>query len=53
MNMNDDERKAFIENEKDFFKFHKRFAHFHDFFDDDEGAEQHNESGAKKDECSE
>jgi hypothetical protein len=35
MNMSDEERKEFMEKEKDFFKFNRRFSHFHEFFDDD------------------
>jgi hypothetical protein len=37
MNMSEDERKEFIEKEKDFFKFNRRFSHFHEFFDDEDG----------------
>jgi hypothetical protein len=40
MNMSEDERKEFIEKEKDFFKFNRRFSHFHEFFGDDEKPEQ-------------
>jgi ABC-type multidrug transport system fused ATPase/permease subunit len=36
MNMSEDERKEFIEKEKDFFKFNRRFSHFRDFFDDED-----------------
>jgi len=36
MNMSDEERKEFMEKEKDFFKFNKRFSHFRDFFDDED-----------------
>jgi len=35
MNMSDEERKEFMEKEKDFFKFNQRFSRFHEFFDDD------------------
>jgi len=38
--MSADERKEFIEKEKDFFKFNRRFSHLHGFFDDDEKPEQ-------------
>jgi len=31
MNMSADERKEFVEKEKDFFKFHRGFSHFRDF----------------------
>jgi len=40
MNMSEEERKEFIEKEKDFFKFNRRFSHLHGFFDDDEKPEQ-------------
>jgi len=40
MNMSDEERKEFMEKEKDFFKFNRRFSHFHDFFDDNEKPKQ-------------
>jgi hypothetical protein len=36
MNMSEEERKEFMEKEKDFFQFNKRFSNFHDFFDDKE-----------------
>jgi len=36
MNMSDEERKEFMEKEKDFFKFNQRFSHFRELFDDDE-----------------
>jgi hypothetical protein len=36
MNMSAEERKEFMEKEKDFFKFGRRFSHFHEFFDDEE-----------------
>ncbi|MDR2700862.1 MAG: hypothetical protein LBB72_00360 [Spirochaetaceae bacterium] len=36
MNMSEDERKEFMEKEKDFFKFNRRFSHFRDFFDDED-----------------
>jgi len=35
MNMSEEERKEFMEKEKDFFKFNQRFSRFHEFFDDD------------------
>ncbi|MDR0302463.1 MAG: hypothetical protein LBI04_09165 [Treponema sp.] len=40
MSMNEEERKEFIEKEKDFFKFNRRFSHLHQFFEDDEKKEQ-------------
>jgi len=40
MNMSEDERKEFVEKEKEFFKSHQRFSHFHDIFDDKERPEQ-------------
>ena len=46
MNMSADERKEFIEKEKDFFKFNRGFSHFHEFFGDREG-------GVKKDDHNE
>jgi len=36
MNMSADERKEFIEKEKDFLKTYRGFSHFHDFFGDGE-----------------
>jgi hypothetical protein len=35
MNMSDEERKEFMEKEKDFFKFNQRFSHFHELFGND------------------
>jgi hypothetical protein len=43
MNMSADERKEFIEKEKDFFKFNRRFSHFHEFFDDERKKDDRNE----------
>jgi len=40
MNMSEEERKEFIEKEKDFFKFNQRFSHFRELFDDDEKPKQ-------------
>ncbi|MCL1954820.1 MAG: hypothetical protein FWF68_06055 [Spirochaetes bacterium] len=40
LNMSDEERKEFIEKEKDFFKFNRGFSRFHDFFANDEKPEQ-------------
>jgi len=40
MSMSADERKEFIEKEKDFFKSHRGFSRFHDFFDDGKKPEQ-------------
>jgi len=36
MNMSEEERKEFMEKEKDFFQFNRRFSNFHDFFEDKE-----------------
>ncbi|MDR2718757.1 MAG: hypothetical protein LBB89_11960 [Treponema sp.] len=36
MNMSADERKEFLEKEKDFFKFNRRFSRFHEFFDNED-----------------
>ena len=36
MNMSADERKDFLEKEKDFFRFHRGSSHFQDFFGDGE-----------------
>jgi hypothetical protein len=35
MNMSEDERKEFVEKEKDFFKFNRGFSHLHGFFDNE------------------
>jgi hypothetical protein len=43
MNMSADERKEFIEKERDFFKMHKDFLHSRDFFGDSEKQENSNE----------
>ena len=40
MNMSADERKEFIEKEKDFFKSYRGFSRFHEFFDDEKKPEQ-------------
>jgi hypothetical protein len=40
MNMSEDERKEFIEKEKDFFKFNRGFSRFHEFFANGEKPEQ-------------
>ena len=53
MNMSADERKEFIEKEKDFFKFNRGFSHFHEFFGDREGAGRGRESGVKEEERNE
>jgi hypothetical protein len=47
MNMSEEERKEFIEKEKDFFKSQRRFSRMRDFLDDDE--EQNTDTGTKKD----
>jgi hypothetical protein len=49
MNMSADERKEFIEKEKDFFKHQRGFSHFHYFFGDGEDLDRDSEAGAKKD----
>ncbi|MDR0472111.1 MAG: hypothetical protein LBH43_00305 [Treponema sp.] len=49
MNMSDEERKEFLEKEKDFFKFHRRFSHFNDCFRDGEKTEKNEQAGTKKD----
>jgi len=36
MNMSEEERKEFMEKEKEFFKFNQRFSHFRDFPDNGE-----------------
>jgi len=51
MNMSEDERKEFMEKEKDFFKFHKRFSRFNGSLGDEE--KQDDKSGVKKDESGE
>jgi hypothetical protein len=45
MNMSAEERKEFIEKEKDFFKFNRRFSHMNGFFDD---GEEHTKDDEKK-----
>jgi hypothetical protein len=35
MSMTDEERKAFVEKERDFMRFSRGFSRFHDFFDGD------------------
>jgi len=40
MNMSEEERKEFIEKEKDFFKFNRGFSHLHEFFTNGEKPEQ-------------
>jgi len=40
MNMSEEERRKFIEKEKDFFKFNRDFSRFHDFFTNGEKPEQ-------------
>jgi hypothetical protein len=46
MNLSADERKEFVEKEKDFFKFHGASSRFHEFFGD-------REEGVKKDDKNE
>ena len=53
MNMSADERKEFIEKEKDFFKYQRGFSHLHDFFGDREDEGRDREAGAKKDDRNE
>jgi hypothetical protein len=48
MNMSAEERKEFIEKEKDFFKFNRGFSHFHEFFDDREDTGRDRDAGVKK-----
>jgi len=45
MNMSADERKEFIEKEKDFSKFHGGFSRFHEFFGDGEGHKNDEHNG--------
>ena len=45
MNMSNDERKEFIEKEKDFSQFNRRFSHFRDLFGDEEGSAKKDERG--------
>jgi hypothetical protein len=40
MNMSADERKEFVEKQKDFFKTYRGFAHFHEFCDNEKKPEQ-------------
>jgi hypothetical protein len=40
MNMSEDERKEFIEKEKDFYTSRNRFSHLHEFFEDKKEKEQ-------------
>ena len=49
MNMSAEERKGFIEKEKDFFRFRRGFSRFHDFFGEEEEKEQSTEADEKKD----
>ena len=53
MNMSADERKEFIEKEKDFFKTYRGFSHFHNFFGDGEETGQDREGGVKRDDRNE
>ena len=45
MNMSDDERREFIGKERDFYKSHRRFSHFRDFFGDEDGTAKKDEHG--------
>lgn len=51
MNMSDDERAEFMKKERDFFKFHNRFAHFHGHFGDEREMEQREKGGVKEETC--
>jgi hypothetical protein len=53
MNMTDDERKAFVEKEKDFLRFHRGFSRFHDFFDGDGEKNNEKDTSAKNEENNE
>ena len=43
MNMSEEERREFIEKERDFGRFNRRFSRMHDLFDDDEKKDTPNE----------
>jgi hypothetical protein len=45
MNMSAEERKEFIEKEKDFFRFNRGFSHSREFFGDDEEKNQEDKNG--------
>jgi hypothetical protein len=49
MNMSEEERKEFMEKEKDFFNFNRGFSRFNGRFNDEEETNRDNKSGAKKD----
>ena len=53
MNMSADERKEFIEKEKDFFKHQRGFPHFHYFFGDGEDSGRDRDAGARRDDKNE
>ena len=53
MNMSEEERKKFFENEKDFFRFCREFSRFQDFSRDGRKEGQNDETGEKKDEGNE
>ena len=45
MNMSADERKEFVEKEKDFFRFHRGFSHFRDSFGDEKPEQGEDKNG--------
>ena len=45
MNMSADERKEFVEKEKDFFKLHRGFSRFHEFFDEEKPEQGEDKNG--------
>ena len=45
MNMSADERKEFIEKEKDFSKFHGGFSRFHEFYGDEKPEQREDKNG--------
>ena len=45
MNMSADERKEFVEKEKDFFRFHRGFSHFRDSFGDEKPEQSEDKNG--------
>jgi hypothetical protein len=55
MNMTADERKAFVEKEKDFLRFHRGFSCFRDFFEESahSGESGKQDASAKKEENNE
>jgi len=53
MNMNEEERKEFMEKEKDFFNFNRGFSRFNGRFNHEEEIKHNDKSNAKKDESGE